>query len=409
MDPARTPTPLRDRVVAAFRERHGRAPELLVRAPGRVNLIGEHTDYNDGFVLPAAIDRELWIALRPRNDRRVVLESLDRGPGGFDLDGVAGAARDLGGGGPSDAAPNGTAGRAPGSAEDGWIEYLKGVAWVLAREGRPLTGWEGVLASQVPIGAGLSSSAALEMAALRAFAALSGGSWDARAAALLGQQVENRWMGVQSGIMDQLAVGLGREDHALLIDCRSLETTPTPLPAGVTLVILDTGTRRGLVGSAYNERREQCEAAARACGVPALRDAGLALLDAAPGLDETTRRRARHVITENARTLEAARALAAGELEAVGALMDGSHASLRDDFQVSTEALDTIVSLAREEEGCVGARMTGAGFGGCAVALVREEGAPAFARRVAERYRAALGLEPEVYVCRAAAGASVEG
>lgn len=357
----------------------GAVPELLVRSPGRVNLIGEHTDYNDGFVLPAAIDRELWIALRPRTDRRVILHSLDYGPGEFSLDGLA-------------------------RTGDAWIEYVKGVAWVLTEEGRALSGWEGVLGSDIPIGAGLSSSAALEMAALRAFAAVSDVPWDPKEAALLGQRVENHWMKVNSGIMDQLAVGLGRAGHALLIDCRSLDVERVPLPEGVALVVLDTGTRRGLVGSAYNERRERCEAAARACGVAALRDVDASGLDAVEALEETARRRARHVVTENARTLEAARVLRSRDLDRVGVLMGDSHASLRDDFEVSTEALDTIVELARGEAGCVGARMTGAGFGGCALAMVEEGLAADFAREVAEAYREALDLQPEVYVCAAADG-----
>lgn len=366
-------------VHATFEARFGAAPDLLVRAPGRVNLIGEHTDYNDGFVLPAAIDRELWIALRARPDRTVLLQSLDYGPGEFSLDGFT-------------------------HSGDDWIEYVKGVAWVLGEEGRSLSGWEGVLGSDIPIGAGLSSSAALEMAALRAFAAVSDLPWDAKAAALLGQRVENHWMKVNSGIMDQLAVGLGRAGHALLIDCRSLEVEQVPLPAGVSLVVLDTGTRRGLVDSAYNERRAQCEAAARACGVAALRDVDAGALEAVEGLEATARHRARHVVTENARTEEAARVLRSGEVARMGRLMDDSHRSLRDDFEVSTEALDTIVELARGEDGCVGARMTGAGFGGCAIALVEEAHAADFAVRVAEAYREALAHDPEVYVCSAADG-----
>jgi galactokinase len=242
------------------------------------------------------------------------------------------------------------------------------------------------------------------MAALRAFAAVSDVAWDPKAAALRGQRVENHWMNVNSGIMDQLAVGLGRAGHALLIDCRSLEVERVPLPAGVALVVLDTATRRGLVGSAYNERRERCEAAARACGVAALRDVDAAALDAATGLDPTARRRARHVVTENARTLEAADVLRSSDLDRLGSLMGESHTSLRDDFEVSTGALDTIVELARGEPGCVGARMTGAGFGGCAIAVVEEAHAAGFARRVADGYREAFDLEPEVYVCAAADG-----
>lgn len=375
---------VRREVETTFQTLYGHAPDLLVRAPGRVNLIGEHTDYNDGFVLPAAIDRELWIALRPRPDPEVQAHSLDFGPGGFSLEGLS-----------------------PG--EDGWIEYVKGVAWVLQEAGHRLSGWEGVLGGDIPIGAGLSSSAAVEMAVLRAFTAVSDLPWEPKVAARLGQRVENEWISVNSGIMDQLVVGLGRGGHALLIDCRSLDVEPVPLPTGVTLVVLDTGTRRGLVGSAYNERRQQCEAAATACGAPALRDVDAAMLETAENLEPTALRRARHVVTENERTLDAADALRAGDMERLGRLMDGSHVSLRNDFEVSTEALDVIVDLARGQPGCLGARMTGAGFGGCAIALVEESRALELARRVSELYRDALGLPADTYLCRAADGVSIAG
>ena len=380
--PQQGATDLRREVLATFEGLYGGPPDLLVRAPGRVNLIGEHTDYNDGFVLPAAIDRELWMALRSRPGGQVLVHSLDFGEGVFSLEGVS-------------------------RGEDAWMEYLKGVVWVLTQEGHRLSGWEGVLGGNVPIGAGLSSSAALEMAALRAFAAVSGIPWKPKEMALLGQRVENEWIGVSSGIMDQLVVGLGRENHAVLIDCRTLEVEAVPLPGGVTLVVLDTGTRRGLVGSAYNERRQQCEAAAKGCGAPALRDVDVAMLEAAENLDATARKRARHVVTENERTLQAADALRSGELERLGRLMDQSHASLRDDFEVSTEALDVIVDLARSQPGCLGARMTGAGFGGCAIALVEDSRAAELADRVTERYKETLGLQPEAYVCGAADGVGI--
>jgi galactokinase len=216
-------------------------------------------------------------------------------------------------------------------------------------------------------------------------------------------------VGVRSGIMDQMISASGLQGHCLLIDCRSLATRAVPLPPGIAVVVMDTATRRGLVDSAYNERRAQCEAAARALGVPALRDATLAMLDARAGaLDPTTHRRARHVVTENARTLDAADALARGDAPAVGALMDASHASLRDDFEVSRAELDAIVALARAQPGCHGARMTGAGFGGCAVALVDARAAGALVAEVARRYEQEIGLRPALYVCAAAAGASVE-
>jgi galactokinase len=351
-----------------------------------VNLIGEHTDYNDGFVLPMAIDRALWIAARPRADRRVVVHSLD-----FEDSAVLDLA-DL------------------EHHEDGWPEYLRGVAWSLGEAGHRLEcGWEGVAAGDVPVGAGLSSSAALELAAARAFATACALPWDPAAMARVAQRAENEWVGVRSGIMDQMISAAGRAGHALLIDCRSLETRPVPMPAGVAVVIMDTATRRGLVDSAYNERRTQCEAAARTLGVRALRDVTPEALQARAGeLEPLTLRRARHVVTENARTLEAADALARGDAPAVGRLMDASHASLRDDFEVSRAELDAIVALARARPGCHGARMTGAGFGGCAVALADAPAAPALAAAVARDYEAEVGLRPALYVCTAAEGASVE-
>jgi galactokinase len=358
-----------------------------VRAPGRVNLIGEHTDYNDGFVMPVAIDRWVWIALRSRPDRRVVVEALDFAESvELDLDALA-------------------------HGPPAWAEYLRGVAERLAAEGHALRGIDAVLAGDVPIGAGLSSSAALELAAARAFAAASQIPWDPRRMAVLAQQAENEWVGVRCGVMDPMISAGGIEGHALLIDCRSLATRPVPIPAEVTVVVLDTSTRRGLVDSAYNERRAQCEQAAGAFGVRALRDVSEARLRAEGGarLDETILRRARHVVTENARTLAAAVALQRGDLEALARVMDASHASLRDDFEVSSPALDAIVAAARSAPGCIGARMTGAGFGGCAVAAVRSGEVAAFTTEVAAGYARATGHAAVVYPCRPVDGAEVVG
>jgi galactokinase len=227
--------------------------------------------------------------------------------------------------------------------------------------------------------------------------------------ARIAQRAENDWVGVNCGIMDQLISAAGAAGHALLIDCRSLETRLVLIPENAAVVVLDTGTRRGLVDSAYNERRAQCEAAALFFGVRALRDVDAATFDAREGeLDAITRKRARHVVSENARTLEAADLLERGDVAAVGALMYASHLSLRDDFEVSRPELDTMVELARREGACFGARMTGAGFGGCAVALVAREQAEAFARSVSSTYTEAVGLRPAVYVCAASQGASVE-
>ena len=376
---------LRARVVEEFRRRFGGEPSFLARAPGRVNLIGDHTDYNDGFVLPMAIDREVWFAVRARDDRRVAVHSID-----FDED----ASFALDDGGPR---------------RDGWVEYLRGVSWALEQGGCPTRGWEGVAAGDVPLGAGLSSSAALELAAARTFAAISGIVWQPVAMARLAQRAENEWVGVNCGIMDQLISAAGEAAHALLIDCRSLETRLVVVPDSAAVVVLDTGTRRGLVDSAYNERRAQCERAARHFHVAALRDLESETFQRrAAELDPVTRRRARHVITENARTLQAATLLEHGDVAAVGTLMNESHVSLRDDFEVSRPELDAMVDAAQRHGACFGARMTGAGFGGCAVALVQHENAAAFARAVADEYSRNIGLRPAVYVCSASQGASIE-
>jgi galactokinase len=266
-----------------------------------------------------------------------------------------------------------------------------------------------VIGGDVPRGAGLSSSAALELVTMRVFTELTRAEWQPAEAALLGRRVENEWIGVNSGIMDQMVVASATAGHALLLDCRSLETEHVPLPADTAVIVLDTATRRGLVESAYNERRRQCELAAATLGVTALRDVDSATLRKRAGeLDETTFERARHVVTENERTLQAVAAMRSGQLARLGELMDASHASLRDDFQVTNAELDIIVASAQSQPACYGARMTGAGFGGCAVALVDADAAPVFIDAVAREYVSATGLEPEAYICRAADGAHVE-
>ena len=374
---------LADKVKAHFTAEFGEAPSFIVRAPGRVNLIGEHTDYNDGFVLPLAIDRAAFIALRPRADQRVLALSLDMDDQReFALDDLR------------------------RNTDVDWIDYLIGVAWSLNERGHTLCGWEGVVAGDVPIGSGLSSSAALELATARAFGCVSQFDWEPVAMALACQRAENEWLGVNCGIMDQMISAAGIQDRALLIDCRNLKTDSAPLPAGTAVVILDTGTRRGLVDSAYNERRAQCEAAARHFGLAALRDIDSASFAArAHELDALSRARARHVISENERTLQARDAMFAGDAAALGQLMIESHISLRDDFEVSSVALDAIVDCANAAPSCFGARMTGAGFGGCAVALVAAEGAEAFVERVTTCYTAATGNQPALYITRATQGA----
>lgn len=378
------------RVLEAFREHFNGEPELLVRAPGRVNLIGEHTDYNDGFVLPMAIERAVWIALRPRSDRRIRVWSTDYEEAAeFD-------ATDL------------DLDRAHRRNGPDWGEYLAGTAWSLQNAGHETHGWEGTLGSDVPIGAGLSSSAALELATARALAAVSGLQWEAVPMARLAQRAENQWVGVNCGIMDQMISAVGQEGHAVLIDCRTFDHVPVPLPPKTVVVILDTATRRGLVDSEYNERRRRCETAAAHFGVMALRDITREMLDArGQELDPVTERRARHVVTENARTLAAAEAMRRGDAPELGRLMDASHASLRDDFEVSSEALDAMVEIARESPGCLGARMTGAGFGGCAVALVERDASQTFAREAAAGYERRMERAPQIYVTGASAGAAL--
>jgi galactokinase len=371
----------RDRAVELFQERFREEPEFVIRAPGRVNLIGEHTDYNDGFVLPMAIDRATWLAAGRRGDRTVHLSSVGHDDAMFSLDHL-----DRGGA--------------------GWAEYIKGVSWVIGSGAQ--IGWNGALATDIPIGAGLSSSAAIEIAALAACNALAEDAWDPVGAAINAQRVENDWIGVNSGIMDQLIIATAQQNHVTLIDCRTLEMDPTRMPDDLAVVILDTGTRRELVGSAYGDRRRSCERAASAAGVSALRDLSQTDLERLSTLlDDETFRRARHVISENARTIEAAQALADHDIERFGALVRASHESLRTDFEVSSDALDLMVGIATQADGCIGARMTGAGFGGCAVAFVHGASADRFASHVLETY-ATLGTDRgRAYLTGAAPAAGV--
>ena len=366
--------PLQEKVTAAYALRFGGQPALLVRAPGRVNLIGEHTDYNGGFVFPMAIDREVWIALTPRADDRVEVYSVD-----FDEDATFACG-------------------AIAHGEPRWLEYIRGVAWALAAEGHALKGWTGTVTGDVPRGAGLSSSAALEVATVMAFISTSGLDLTPTQRALLAQCAENQWVGMNCGIMDQLISAAGKAGHALLIDCRSLELSPAPLPDGSAVVIMDTSTRRGLVDSAYNERRSQCEAAARFFGVPLLREVSG---------ERFARRRAEHVICENERTVAFAAALARGDAAEAGQLMNASHASLRDLFEVSCPELDAMAAIAQRHPACWGARMTGGGFGGSAVALVKADEVEAFSEATQARYTAQTGKTPHFYVCQPVDGACI--
>jgi galactokinase len=361
---------------------------LVVRAPGRVNLIGEHTDYNDGFVMPAAIGLEIRLAVLPTDDRRVVITLDDSGDTkGFDLDTI-------------------------GPARGTWIDYVAGTAWALTAAGRPMSGFRGLLASNLPRGAGLSSSAALEMAAALALLGPEG-SGPPEARALAGQQSENGYVGVQSGVMDQFASAAGVADHAILLDCRSLEWRPVPLPLrDFALVVCHSGSSRRLDTSAYNERRAECDRAVAAIArldpaVRSLRDVDPAMLEAADELmDPVAARRARHVVEENIRVLETEHALAAGDLIEVGRLFAASHASLRDLFEVSSPELDALVEIATSTEGVVAARLTGAGFGGSTINLVRHDRVGAFRANIEREYPARTGLRPRVLEVDPVDGAS---
>jgi galactokinase len=407
------------RAIATHRARFGGEPTLVAVAPGRVNLIGEHTDYNDGFCLPMALPMATAIAASGSRGTAMVVESEGFGSAVISL-----------GVGVTDAAPGGS------SPLAGWARYLHGTAAMLAERGHAVGPWDGTIATDIPTGASLSSSAALEVAAALAFthvAATDGPAGpgtidaptrpgridaptcertiDAIELARVGQAVENRVFGLPSGILDQLASAASIEGHASLIDCRELTLRHVPVADEVTVVIIDTGTRRELVESAYTDRQQTCARVADALGVAALRDATLADLDRLDPSDEVGRRRAHHVITENERTLEAAAALEANDHRRVGALMSASHASLRDDYEVSGPALDAAVELAERAPGCLGARMTGGGFAGCTVALVETDAVDAFVAAVTEHHRP-VAAQPataplRLYPVRPGAGARI--
>jgi galactokinase len=363
-------------VVREFRQRYGREPKLAF-APGRVNLIGEHTDYNDGFVLPAAIDRFAVVAYSANGEGKLR---------GYSLTEREERSEPL-----SRLVPSRS-----------WFDYAAGVLETHRGSGIAIEGMDFVVGGDVPIGAGLSSSAAFELAVSRAVFDLAAAPWDPMTAARLAQRAENEFVGMPCGIMDQMAAALSREGCATLLDCRSLDVELVPIAESLRVVVMDTGTRRALTSSAYEERRRSCEEAAAQLGVRALRDAAPESLSAVRGV---AGRRARHVVAENARTLEMASALKRGEDELVGRLMSESHRSLRDLYEVSSPALDAMVEIAARHPAAVGARMTGAGFGGSAVALVRASGTEDFVAQVSSAYGSATGNPGALYVCRAVGGA----
>jgi galactokinase len=373
----------------AFSERFGAHPRLIVRAPGRVNLIGEHTDYNEGFVFPIAIDRETFVAARSRPDTTVraytaqfdqedsfTIKQIDRRP------------------------------------DMPWANYVRGVVkGILARD-LPITGADLLISGDVPLGSGLSSSASLEVAVGYAVQLLNNINLLGEELALLAQGAENSFVGVQCGIMDQFISALGRADHALLLDCRDLSYRPLPIPPDVRVVVCTSGVHHNLGSSGYNERRATCNEAvrllkARMPRISALRDVSVADLTAnADLLPPTILMRARHVVTENKRTLAAAAALERADLEAFGRLMNESHASMRDDYEISVPEIDLLTELARAVPGCYGSRLTGGGFGGSTVSLVTISAVERFVEQVAAGYRAKTGREAGVIVCRPSEGVS---
>ncbi len=369
-----------------FNETFGYAPTHTIQAPGRVNLIGEHTDYNDGFVLPCAIDYQTVIACAKRDDRlvRVVAVDYDNQQDSFSLDAPILSVK-----------------------EPMWANYVRGVVKHLQQRDASFGGVDMVIAGDVPQGAGLSSSASLEVAVGTVFQQLYHLKLDGAAIAVNGQEAENQFVGCNCGIMDQLISALGKKDHAMLLDCRTLGTRPVSMPKDVAVVIINSNFRRNLVGSEYNTRREQCETGARFFAQPALRDVDIDQFKAVEHeLDPQVAKRVRHVLTENARTLEAADALSKGDLKRMGELMAESHASMRDDFEITVPPIDALVEIVKAEIGDRGGvRMTGGGFGGCVVALMPFDLVDRVKAAVAEQYEAKTGIKETFYVCTASEGA----
>jgi galactokinase len=385
-----------DLVTQTFRQRFGTDPAYLALAPGRVNILGEHVDYNEGFVMPAAIDRATYIAFSPADDpaERSTLVAADFAEEvSFTPQGIAAKTS------------------AEGAPLPEWARYPAGVAWALSDAGYPTPALKAVFASDVPRGAGLSSSASVEMAFAVAWQTLGGWELAPMQRARLGQKAENQYVGVNCGIMDQFASACGLADRLLLLDCRSLAWQTLPVPEDIAIVIADTSVRRKLTDGAYNQRRQACEDAVRILsahlpGLKALRDVSLAdfnrLSGHLPGLVE---KRARHVVEEIERSQRAIPLLQQGNIRDFGQIMNECHASLRDLYEVSIPELNTMVEIAQALPGCFGARLTGAGFGGCTVNLVKKSAAPAFAAALAGQYQQKTGLKPEIYICKASDGA----
>jgi galactokinase len=372
----------------AFNSALSYAPTHIVQAPGRVNLIGEHTDYNDGFVLPCAINYQTVVAAAKRDDNIVRVVSVDYGNETDEFD----ITQEI-----------------TFQENKMWANYIRGVVKCLIGRGFEFKGADISVSGNVPQGAGLSSSAALEVVIGQTFKELYNLNISQAEIALNGQQAENEFVGCNCGIMDQMVSAEGNENHAMLLDCRSLETTAVSMPENMSVVIINSNKKRGLVDSEYNTRREQCEEAARIFGVKALRDVSIEEFNAkAHELDEMVAKRARHVITENDRTEEAAKVLASGDMKRMAVLMAESHASMRDDFEITVNEVDTLVDIVKNVIGTEGGvRMTGGGFGGCIVALVPPVLVDEVKAAVEELYETATGLKESIYVCQAKNGAGL--
>jgi galactokinase len=384
------------RITDIFHETFGSAPTHFVRAPGRVNLLGEHVDYNDGFVLPAAIDRATYVAFSPTSTDLSTLAAVDfNQQASFSPQTISSKAQ------------------MDGSPLPEWAHYPAGVMWSLNEKQLKTQGMNAVFASNVPRGSGLSSSASVEMAFMLAWQALSDWTLPSMQRALLGQKAENQYVGVNCGIMDQFASACGVENKLLLLDCRSLEWKPIPLPEDVAIVIADTTIRRKLTSGEYNKRRAACEEAVRLLqqdlpGIRSLRDVSVEEFNRfADKLPEQVSKRARHVVEEIERSNQAEALLEAGNLRHFGELMNQCHASLRDLYEVSSPELNAMANVAQSLDGCYGARLTGAGFGGCTVNLVAQEQAETFSERLAKGYQSQTGYQPEIYITRASNGAEL--
>jgi galactokinase len=379
-----------------YLEAFGRPPAQVVRAPGRVNILGEHVDYNDGLVLPAAIDRAVYIAAAPVQGDLVSLLAVDLDKQvDFHLANL----------------PDKT--DSQGQPLPGWARYPAGVAWALEQSGLPTSGIQALYSSDIPIGAGLSSSAAVEVGFATLWQAFNGWKVDPLKLAQISQRAENVYVGVSCGLMDQFASACGVEDHALCFDTRSLEWEPAPLPEGIALVIADSGVRRSLTNSGYNDRRAACEQAVEILrqylpNIRALRDVQVTDFAAlSPYLPEIPRKRAEHVVKEIHRVGSALNAMRRQDKQALGAIMYSGHNSLRNLYEVSTPELDRLVEISRGLPGCIGARLTGAGFGGCTINLVESDQAQAFIDGLQAEYQPPGGGAAQVYLCHASAGASV--